>query len=283
MSQYSDLGLPLINAGKVRELYQLPDPERMLMVATDNVSAFDYILDTKIPGKGKVLTQLSLWWFEQIPMANHLISTDVPELVEGRAMVVEKLQMIPVEAVVRGYLTGSGWVEYQASKTVCGISLPDGLNDGSKLPAPIFTPAAKAEYGEHDENISYGQLVELVGEKTAAELRDASILIYKLAAAKCEEKGLILADTKFEFGRREDGTLVLADEVLTPDSSRYWDAEDYAAGKLKSFDKQYLRDWLSKDSGWDKNSTTPPLPEEIVTATINRYRDAYSRLTGRVL
>lgn len=283
MSQYSDLGLPLINAGKVRELYQLPDPERMLMVATDNVSAFDYILDTKIPGKGKVLTQLSLWWFEQIPMANHLISTDVPELVEGRAMVVEKLQMIPVEAVVRGYLTGSGWVEYQASKTVCGISLPDGLNDGSKLPAPIFTPAAKAEYGEHDENISYGQLVELVGEKTAAELRDASISIYKLAAAKCEEKGLILADTKFEFGRREDGTLVLADEVLTPDSSRYWDAEDYAAGKLKSFDKQYLRDWLSKDSGWDKNSTPPPLPEEIVTATINRYRDAYSRLTGRVL
>ncbi len=283
MSQYSDLGLPLINAGKVRELYQLPDPERMLMVATDNVSAFDYILDTKIPGKGKVLTQLSLWWFEQIPMANHLISTDVPELVEGRAMVVEKLQMIPVEAVVRGYLTGSGWVEYQASKTVCGIPLPDGLNDGSKLPAPIFTPAAKAEYGEHDENISYGQLVELVGEKTAAELRDASILIYKLAAAKCEEKGLILADTKFEFGRREDGTLVLADEVLTPDSSRYWDAEDYAAGKLKSFDKQYLRDWLSKDSGWDKNSTPPPLPEEIVTATINRYRDAYSRLTGRVL
>ena len=205
MSQYSDLGLPLINAGKVRELYQLPDPERMLMVATDNVSAFDYILDTKIPGKGKVLTQLSLWWFEQIPMANHLISTDVPELVEGRAMVVEKLQMIPVEAVVRGYLTGSGWVEYQASKTVCGIPLPDGLNDGSKLPAPIFTPAAKAEYGEHDENISYGQLVELVGEKTAAELRDASISIYKLAAAKCEEKGLILADTKFEFGRREDG------------------------------------------------------------------------------
>ncbi|EPD32259.1 phosphoribosylaminoimidazolesuccinocarboxamide synthase [Propionimicrobium lymphophilum ACS-093-V-SCH5] len=283
MSQYSDLGLPLINAGKVRELYQLPDPERMLMVATDNVSAFDYILDTKIPGKGKVLTQLSLWWFEQIPMANHLISTDVPELVEGRAMVVEKLQMIPVEAVVRGYLTGSGWVEYQASKTVCGIPLPDGLNDGSKLPAPIFTPAAKAEYGEHDENISYGQLVELVGEKTAAELRDASISIYKLAAAKCEEKGLILADTKFEFGRREDGTLVLADEVLTPDSSRYWDAEDYAAGKLKSFDKQYLRDWLSKDSGWDKNSTPPPLPEEIVTATINRYRDAYSRLTGRVL
>lgn len=283
MSQYSDLGLPLINAGKVRELYQLPDPERMLMVATDNVSAFDYILDTKIPGKGKVLTQLSLWWFEQIPMANHLISTDVPELVEGRAMVVEKLQMIPVEAVVRGYLTGSGWVEYQASKTVCGIPLPDGLNDGSKLPAPIFTPATKAEYGEHDENISYGQLVELVGEKTAAELRDASISIYKLAAAKCEEKGLILADTKFEFGRREDGTLVLADEVLTPDSSRYWDAEDYAAGKLKSFDKQYLRDWLSKDSGWDKNSTPPPLPEEIVTATINRYRDAYSRLTGRVL
>ena len=283
MSQYSDLGLPLINAGKVRELYQLPDPERMLMVATDNVSAFDYILDTKIPGKGKVLTQLSLWWFEQIPMANHLISTDVPELVEGRAMVVEKLQMIPVEAVVRGYLTGSGWVEYQASKTVCGIPLPDGLNDGSKLPAPIFTPAAKAEYGEHDENISYGQLVELVGEKTAAELRDASISIYKLAAAKCEEKGLILADTKFEFGRREDGTLVLADEGLTPDSSRYWDAEDYAAGKLKSFDKQYLRDWLSKDSGWDKNSTPPPLPEEIVTATINRYRDAYSRLTGRVL
>lgn len=283
MSQYSDLGLPLINAGKVRELYQLPDPERMLMVATDNVSAFDYILDTKIPGKGKVLTQLSLWWFEQIPMANHLISTDVPELVEGRAMVVEKLQMIPVEAVVRGYLTGSGWVEYQASKTVCGIPLPDGLNDGSKLPAPIFTPAAKAEYGEHDENISYGQLVELVGEKTAAELRDASISIYKLAAAKCEEKGLILADTKFEFGRREDGTLVLADEVLTPDSSRYWDAEDYAAGKLKSFDKQYLRDWLSKDSGWDKNSTPPPLPEKIVTATIKRYRDAYSRLTGRVL
>ena len=283
MSQYSDLGLPLINVGKVRELYQLPDPNRMLMVATDNVSAFDYVLPSKIPGKGKVLTQLSLWWFEQIPMDNHLVSTDVPDLVDGRAIVVEKLQMIPVEAVVRGYLTGSGWAEYQQSRTVCGIPLPDGLHDGAKLPEPIFTPATKAELGEHDENISYAQLVERVGEKTAQELKEASIAIYKQAAGLCDQRGLVLADTKFEFGRRDDGTLVLADEVLTPDSSRYWDAEDYAAGKLNSFDKQYLRDWLSNESGWDKNSTPPQLPDEIVEATINRYRDAYTRLTGQVL
>lgn len=283
MTQYAALGLPLIHAGKVRELYQLPDPAQMLMVATDNVSAFDYVLSSKIPGKGVILTQLTKWWFDQLGVDNHLISTDVPELVAGRAMVVEKLEMIPVEAVVRGYLTGSGWREYQRSATVCGIKLPSGLTDGDRLSEPIFTPAAKAEVGFHDENISFEQLRDMVGVQTANELRDASLAIYRQAANISEGKGLILADTKFEFGRREDGTLVLADEVLTPDSSRYWDSDDYRAHRLHSFDKQYLRDWLANESGWDKTSTPPPLPEAIIDATLNRYRDAYERLTGQVL
>lgn len=283
MTQYAALGLPLIHAGKVRELYQMPDPQQMLMVATDNVSAFDYVLSSKIPGKGVILTQLTKWWFDQLGVDNHLISTDVPELVAGRAMVVEKLDMIPVEAVVRGYLTGSGWQEYQLSQTVCGIKLPSGLADGDRLAEPIFTPAAKAEVGCHDENISFEQLVDMVGHQSANELRDASIMIYRQAAAICQDKGLILADTKFEFGRRTDGALVLADEVLTPDSSRYWDSQDYRNHQLHSFDKQYLRDWLANESRWDKKSTPPPLPQAIIDATLSRYRDAYKRLTGQVL
>ncbi len=283
MTQYAALGLPLIHAGKVRELYQMPDPQQMLMVATDNISAFDYVLSSKIPGKGVILTQLTKWWFDQLGVDNHLISTDVPELVAGRAMVVEKLNMIPVEAVVRGYLTGSGWQEYQRSKTVCGIKLPSGLADGDRLAEPIFTPAAKAEVGCHDENISFEQLVDMVGYQSANELRDASIAIYCKAADICQDKGLILADTKFEFGRRTDGTLVLADEVLTPDSSRYWDSQDYRNHQLHSFDKQYLRDWLANESRWDKKSTPPPLPQAVIDATLGRYRDAYKRLTGQVL
>lgn len=284
MSQYAHLGLPLLHAGKVRELYATDDPGQMLMVATDNISAYDHVLATPIKGKGIVLTQLSLWWFNQLAdlIDNHVVSAEVPEAVAGRGLVVERLEMVPVEAVVRGYLTGSGWAEYQQSGTVTGIELPAGLHDGSRLDAPIFTPARKAPMGEHDENISYAQLCEQVGDELAARLRDASLAIYSRAEQIARERGIILADTKFEFGLRADGTLVLADEVLTPDSSRFWDAEAWQAGRLASFDKQYVRDWLVHDSGWDRASDAPPppLPPEVVAATSARYLDAYRRLTG---
>ena len=283
MSQFESLGLPLIHAGKVREMYALPDGD-VLMVATDNISAFDHVLPTPIPGKGAVLTQLSLWWFERLRdlVPDHVVSVDVPDAVRGRSVVVEKLDMVPVECVARGYLTGSGWAEYQRSRTVCGVPLPDGLRDGDKLPAPIFTPAIKAELGEHDENVDLATITRLHGDELAARLRDLTLEVYARAERIAAGRGIILADTKFEFGRRDDGTLVLADEVLTPDSSRFWDAELWRPGEsLPSFDKQYVRDWLAEESGWDRETTPPELPAEVVEATRARYVEAYERLTGR--
>ena len=283
MSQFESLGLPLIHAGKVREMYALPDGD-VLMVATDNISAFDHVLPTPIPGKGAVLTQLSLWWFERLRdlVPDHVVSVDVPDAVRGRAVVVEKLDMVPVECVARGYLTGSGWAEYQRSRTVCGVPLPDGLRDGDKLPAPIFTPAIKAELGEHDENVDFATIARLHGDDLAARLRDLTLEVYARAERIAAGRGIILADTKLEFGRRDDGTLVLADEVLTPDSSRFWDAELWRPGEsLPSFDKQYVRDWLAEQSGWDRETTPPELPAEVVEATRARYVEAYERLTGR--
>ena len=283
MSQFESLGLPLIHAGKVREMYALPDGD-VLMVATDNISAFDHVLPTPIPGKGAVLTQLSLWWFERLRdlVPDHVVSVDVPDAVKGRAIVVEKLDMVPVECVARGYLTGSGWVEYQRSRTVCGVSLPDGLRDGDKLPAPIFTPAIKAELGEHDENVDFATIARLHGDDLATRLRDLTLEVYVRAEQIAAGRGIILADTKVEFGRRDDGTLVLADEVLTPDSSRFWDAELWRPGEsLPSFDKQYVRDWLAEQSGWDRETTPPELPAEVINATRARYIEAYERLTGQ--
>ena len=283
MSQFESLGLPLIHAGKVREMYALPDGD-VLMVATDNISAFDHVLPTPIPGKGAVLTQLSLWWFERLRdlVPDHVVSVDVPDAVRGRSVVVEKLDMVPVECVARGYLTGSGWAEYQRSRTVCGVPLPDGLRDGDKLPAPIFTPAIKAELGEHDENVDLATIAHLHGDDLAVRLRDLTLEVYARAERIAAGRGIILADTKFEFGRRDDGTLVLADEVLTPDSSRFWDAELWRPGEsLPSFDKQYVRDWLAEESGWDRETTPPELPAEVVEATRARYVEAYERLTGR--
>ena len=283
MSQFESLGLPLIHAGKVREMYALPDGD-VLMVATDNISAFDHVLPTPIPGKGAVLTQLSLWWFERLRdlVPDHVVSVDVPDAVRGRAVVVEKLDMVPVECVARGYLTGSGWAEYQRSRTVCGVPLPDGLRDGDKLPAPIFTPAIKARLGEHDENVDFATIARLHGDELAVRLRDLTLEVYARAERITAGRGIILADTKFEFGRRDDGTLVLADEVLTPDSSRFWDAELWRPGEsLPSFDKQYVRDWLAEQSGWDRETTPPELPAEVVEATRARYVEAYERLTGR--
>ncbi len=289
MAQYQEaLGLPLRHAGKVRELYDITvdGTGRVLMVATDNISAFDHVLSSRIPDKGRVLTQLSLWWFAQLDdiVDNHVVSTEVPEAVAGRAVVVEALDMVEVECVARGYLTGSGWAEYQQTRTVCGVPLPDGLVDGDRLPEPIFTPAIKAPLGFHDENVDFDTVARIHGEELATKLRDLTLAVYARAAGIAAERGIILADTKFEFGRRPDGTLVLADEVLTPDSSRFWDASLWQPGKsLPSFDKQYVRDWLAHDSGWDRASDAPPppLPEDVVAATRARYVEAYERLTGR--
>ena len=279
------LDLPLIHAGKVRRLYAMPDGD-ILMVATDNISAFDQVLSTPIPDKGAILNQLSLWWFEQLAdvVGNHVVSTDVPASVRGRAVVVERLDMVPVECVARGYLTGSGWAEYRASGTVCGIELPDGLVDGSRLPQPIFTPAIKAPLGEHDENVDFATIVDLHGQELADQLRELTLAIYARAEGIARGRGIILADTKFEFGRRGDGTIVLADEVLTPDSSRFWDAALWQPGvALPSFDKQFVRDWLTHESGWDKASDTPapPLPDDVIAATRAKYVEAYEKLTGR--
>lgn len=275
-------------SGKVRDLYipesesSLDDSDTLLMVASDRVSAFDHVLSPAIPRKGELLTTLSLWWFEQLrEFPNHLTGVTPPNEVAGRGMVVRSLDMIPVECVVRGYLAGSGWSEYQVSGTVCGIPLPAGLSNGDRLPEPIFTPAFKAPMGEHDENISFAETVELVGDDAARELRDTSLAIFRRASDIAESKGLILADTKFEFGRnRETNELTLCDEVLTSDSSRYWDASAYEAGgpnRLDSFDKQIVRDWLS--ANWDKSGTPPELPREIVDQTAGRYRELISRLT----
>jgi phosphoribosylaminoimidazole-succinocarboxamide synthase len=275
-----------IYSGKVRELYASEDPgdTRILMVASDRVSSFDFMLSPAIPQKGELLTTLSLWWFGKLAdVPNHIVEGEIPEAVAGRAMLAMALEMLPIECVVRGYITGSGWAEYVQSGTVCGIPLPAGLKNGDRLPEPLFTPAYKAPMGEHDENITFEKVEELVGAERAAQLRDASISVYTRAAAIAEEKGLILADTKFEFGTDADGVLRLADEVLTSDSSRYWDASSWANGttpeeRMASFDKQIVRNWLS--AHWDKQGTPPELPEEIVSQTAARYRELIGRLTA---
>ena len=269
-------------SGKVRDLYvSKVFPNKVLMVASDRVSAFDHVLEPGIPGKGALLTELSLWWFDQLDgVPNHLVQPqEIPAEVAGRAMLAKELDMYPVECVVRGYLSGSGWVEYQESQSVCGIALPAGLNDGDRLPEPIYTPAWKAPMGEHDENITFERTIELVGAETAAALRDLSLLIFSRASAIAEAKGVILADTKFEFGMDEEtGLLTLADEVLTSDSSRYWDAALYETGeRTASFDKQIVRNWLA--ANWDKTGTPPELPAEIVLQTADRYRELIERLT----
>ena len=276
-------GAKHVHSGKVRDLYELESGD-LLMVASDRMSAFDWILEPPIPDKGKVLTAMSLWWFEQLDMPNHILSTDVPAEVAGRAVVCERLAMFPVECVARGYLSGSGLLDYNDTGAVCGIPLPPGLVEGSRLDKPIFTPATKAELGEHDENVSYDAVVATVGAETAAALRDLTLAIYTRARAMAEERGIILADTKFEFGARADGTIVLADEVLTPDSSRFWPADQWEPGKQQpSYDKQIVRDWLQFDSGWDRHSgeAPPPLSDEVVERTRNAYIDAYEQLTGR--
>ncbi len=270
-------------SGKVRDLYTSPEqPGRMLVVASDRVSAFDHVLEPGIPGKGALLTRLSLWWFGQLDDVPNHLATDAapPAAVADRAMLVEELQMFPVECVVRGYLSGSGWKEYQATQSVCGVPLPPGLRDGDRLPEPIYTPAWKAPMGEHDENISYERTVELVGAEVAASLRDLSLQIFARASAIAENRGVILADTKFEFGAAADGTITLGDEVLTSDSSRFWDAEAYAAGdRGLSFDKQIVRDWLL--ANWDGSGTPPVLPGEIVERTAARYGELIERLTSK--
>ena len=287
-SLYSDvLDLPLVHAGKVRELYAV-DEDRLLMVATDRISAFDFVLDSLVPDKGRVLTQLSLWWFAQLTdlVPHHVLGVDVPEPVRGRAVVCERLEMLPVECVARGYLTGSGWTEYQQTRTVCGVPLPDGLVDGSRLPEPIFTPATKAALGDHDENVDFATVVATIGAERATAVRDLTLAVYGRAEGIARRRGLVLADTKLEFGVRRDGTVVLADEVLTPDSSRFWDAAGWQpGGRLDSYDKQYVRNWLLHESGWDRSSgqAPPPLPAEVVAATAARYREAYLRLTGTEL
>lgn len=277
--------------GKVRDVYipvgasTMADASELLVVATDRVSAFDVILDPAIPGKGEVLTRISGWWMSQLSsVPNHLLASSVPEEVEGRAVVAKSLSMLPVECVVRGYLVGSGWKEYQASRSVCGIPLPDGLSEGDKLPEPLFTPATKAAVGDHDENISFERVIELIGEEHATLLRDTSLAIYSQASEIAEQRGLILADTKFEFGLdQETGELVLGDEALTPDSSRYWDGVAYAAGgpdRLDSFDKQIIRNWLEQN--WDKTGTPPVLPDHIVQQTSDRYLELERRLTESI-
>ena len=275
-----------VRHGKVRDVYDFGD--RLLFVASDRISAFDYILPNGIPRKGEVLTRLSRFWFSRLTVRNHLITNDVTSLplpvgvdvqsLAGRSMVVIKTAVVPVECVVRGYLAGSGWKEYLQSGTVCGIQLPVGLKESSRLPEPIFTPANKAESG-HDENISFEQMCEIVGTELAGRLRDISLQAYSEGCAHAITKGIIVADTKFEFGLKDDD-IILIDEVLTPDSSRFWPADQYEAGRGQaSYDKQFVRDWLEK-SGWDKNSPPPVLPDDVVQRTSSRYIEAYERLTG---
>jgi phosphoribosylaminoimidazole-succinocarboxamide synthase len=272
-----------VYSGKVRDLYQSEDgaEDRLLVVASDRVSAFDHVLAPGIPGKGALLTQLSRWWFSSLPVPNHLVDPqNLPPEVADRAMLVRSLEMYPIECVVRDYLTGSGWLEYQRSGSVCGVPLPAGLRNGDRLPEPIYTPAYKAPLGEHDENISFERTVELVGAERAEELRELSLEVFTVASVVAEERGVILADTKFEFGAEPGtGRTLLADEVLTSDSSRYWDAADWAAGRRgQSFDKQIVRDWLS--ANWDGEGIPPRLPQEIVERTALRYRELLHRLTG---
>jgi phosphoribosylaminoimidazole-succinocarboxamide synthase len=277
-------GHRLLASGKVREIYESGD-DRLLLVASDRISTYDVVHPTPIPGKGQVLTGLSVFWFERTQdiVPNHLISyTDVPDQVRGRALLVEKLEMFPVECVVRGYITGSGWKDYQRTGAVCGIELPPGLSESEQLPEPIFTPATKAEVGDHDENIDFDRAAEVLGDRAALEeLRRISIELYKFAADHARQRGILLADTKFEFGRHSDsGRIVVGDEVLTPDSSRFWPAEGYEPGRGQpSFDKQYVRDWASS-SGWDKTPPAPALPEDVIDRTGALYRSAYERITG---
>jgi phosphoribosylaminoimidazole-succinocarboxamide synthase len=272
------------SSGKVREIYEVGDD--LLMVASDRISAYDVVLDDPIPDKGKVLTQMSIFWFEQTGeiVPNHFISEDVPDDVQGRAIRVQKLEMYPVECVVRGYLSGSGWREYRESQTVCGIELPEGLEESAKLPEPIFTPATKAEIGDHDENVDFDRAAEIVGDRELMEdLRRISIELYSRAADHAAERGIILADTKFELGRSPEERIVLGDEVLTPDSSRFWPADQYEPGRGQpSFDKQYVRDWLD-ESGWDHSPPAPKLPDEVIANTRAKYVEAYERITGREL
>ncbi len=294
--------LPLLARGKVRDNYAVGD-DRSLMVASDRISAFDVIMGEPIPGKGGLLTTLSLFWFDQLgpkglaicpihltgDAPESVVSADEADLVKGRSMLVQRLKPIPVEAVVRGYLAGSGWKEYQESRAVCGVPLPEGLKNASKLPEPIYTPAAKAEMGEHDENITYEQTVAMVGADIAAQIRDKAIALYKAAAEIALKKGIIIADTKFEFGLDEKGQLVLMDEVLTPDSSRYWPVEGYQEAAAKgenppSYDKQFVRDWLEQvrinGKPWDKTPPAPRLPQDVIEKTAAKYREALERLTG---
>jgi phosphoribosylaminoimidazole-succinocarboxamide synthase len=276
----------LLSQGKVRDIYAAGD-DRLLLVASDRISTYDVVHPTPIPDKGKVLTGLTAFWLEQTAdiCPNHLVSlTDVPDDHRGRAMLVERLEMVPVECVVRGYITGSGWKEYQSTGAVCGVELPAGLRESEKLAEPIFTPATKAELGDHDENIDFERMAEIVGDRGLAEaLRRISIDLYERGARHALERGIILADTKFEFGRRPDGTLVLGDEVMTPDSSRFWPADGYQPGRSQpSFDKQYVRDWATA-SGWDKTPPAPPIPDEVVEGTRARYLEAYERVAGEPL
>ena len=275
-------GRELLNQGKVRDVYAEGD-DRLLMVVSDRISTYDVVHPNPIPDKGKVLTGLTAFWLDKTEsiVPNHLISfADVPEEARGRGMLVEKLEMAPVECVVRGYITGSGWKDYQRSGEICGIALPDGLEESQQLPEPIFTPATKAEVGDHDENVDFDRAAEILGDRALLEeLRRLSIELYEFGAAHARERGIILADTKFEFGRRADGTIVLGDEVLTPDSSRFWPADGYEPGHGQpSFDKQYVRDWASQ-SGWDKSPPAPELPEDVVAKTRELYVDAYERIT----
>ena len=290
--------LPLLARGKVRDNYAVGD-DRILMVASDRLSAFDVIMGEHIPGKGELLTQMALFWFDKLGhiCPNHLTG-DAPESVvtpdevaqvRGRSMLVQRLKPIPVEAVVRGYLAGSGWKEYQESRSVCGVKLPEGLQNASQLPEPIYTPAAKAAMGEHDENITFERTVDMIGADLAAQIRDVSIQLYKAAAAIALKKGIIIADTKFEFGLDKAGQLVLMDEVLTPDSSRYWPVEGYAQALANgenppSYDKQFVRDWLEQaqvnGKPWDKTAPSPRLPQAVIEKTAAKYREALERLTA---
>jgi len=273
-----------VSSGKVRDIYASGEA-RLVLVASDRISTYDVVHPTPIPDKGKVLTGMTTFWLERTEQVcpNHLVSyADVPEEFKGRAMLVERLEMVPVECVVRGYITGSGWKDYQSTGAVCGIELPAGLRESEQLPEPIFTPATKAEVGDHDENVDFERAAEIVGDRELLEeLRRFSSAIYELGAAHARERGIILADTKFEFGRRPDGTIVLGDEVMTPDSSRFWPADGYEPGRGQpSFDKQYVRDWAA-GSGWDKTPPAPALPDDVIERTRALYVDAYERITGK--
>ncbi|CAD5108473.1 phosphoribosylaminoimidazolesuccinocarboxamide synthase [Zestomonas carbonaria] len=289
MTTPSNLSLKKIYSGKVRDLYEI-DAKRMLMVASDRLSAFDVILEEPIPEKGKILTAISNFWFDKLAgiVPNHFTGDKVEDvvpaaelpLVEGRAVVAKRLKPVPVEAIVRGYIVGSGWKEYQKNGTVCGIQLPAGLKEAAKLPQPIFTPSTKAAVGDHDENISFERCEEIIGKELAAKVRDTAIALYSAAVEYAATRGIIIADTKFEFGLDEDGTLTLMDEALTPDSSRFWPADSYVEGtNPPSFDKQFVRDWL-ESTGWNKQPPAPAVPAEVAQKTADKYREALTRLTS---